>query len=457
MTLPVRIGSLGRSSGPSYTDILRGDSRAVAPAIVKEHPGYFGDEDVDVARYTSRQFHDREKSELWGKVWQFACREEHIPDVGDTCIYDICEKSIVLVRSAPDEIRAFWNVCRHRGRQLCSDPGRVDLLRCPFHGFAWNLDGSLNFVPSRWDFPHVDDDDLALVPVHVDTWSGFVFVNPDPACGALVDHLGEIVDHFAPWHFEERYVEGHVAMVYEANWKVAQEAFMESFHVASTHPQQLVRLGDTNSRYDCYANFSRSMHPSGVPSPSLKWEPTEQDMLDSMLDARIGEKSPVALPEGTTLREFAGTLSRAALGPAIGDRAEALSDAELVDAMVYSVFPNFHPWAAYQRLVYRFRPYRDEHEKCIMEVFILSPFVGDRPAPAECQWLRQDESWTHAEVLGITGRILDQDSLNIPKVQMGLRSAPMKGLKMALYQESRIRHFHHVLDRYLGIERADDS
>ena len=97
--------------------------------------------------YTSRAFHELEKEKLWSKVWQFACREEEIPDVGDTAVYDICDWSILVVRSAPDTIKAYYNACLHRGRQLREFSGWTNELRCPFHGFCWNLDGSLATCP----------------------------------------------------------------------------------------------------------------------------------------------------------------------------------------------------------------------------------------------------------------------------------------------------------------------
>jgi hypothetical protein len=264
--------------------------------------------------------------------------------------------------------------------------------------------------------------------------------------------LGDLVEHFADWTLEDRFIEGHAAKVYKANWKVAQEAFMEAFHVGSTHPQMLVRMGDINGQYDCYEHFSRSMNASGVPSPILRWQPSQQDMLDAMLDRRLDEPSQVQIPDGMTFREFSGQLSRESLRPIVGDRADQLSDAELVDSIDYSVFPNLHPWAAYQRLVYRFRPNGDDHESCIMDVYLLSPFAGERPKPAAVQWLDAEESWIDAKVLGSTGRILDRDSFNIPRVQLGLRSAPAEGLPFSLYQESKVRHFHHLLDRWLEIE-----
>ena len=231
---------------------------------------------------------------------------------------------------------------------------------------------------------------------------------------------------------------------------------MESFHVAATHPQQMVRLGDVNTKYDCYENFSRALHPSGVPSPLLRWAPSEQEMLDNMLDIREGEESIIKLPEGETLRSFAAIVGRDQLRPAVGDEADLVSDAELIDAMEYTLLPNFHPWAAFQRAVYRFMPYGDDHERCVMDVMLISPFSGERPAPAKRILLGPDESWTTPGVLGITGRILDQDSTNISAVQSGLRSSPPAGLEMALYQESRIRHFHHWLSARIEEGRLRD-
>ena len=126
--------------------------------IGHESPGWFGDHEIDVARYTSRAFHEREKEKLWGRVWQMACRLEEIPEVGDTVVYDICDKSIIVVRAGDGRHPRLLE--RRAGTEVvswCPSPGYVGQLRCPFHGFTWNLDGSLAYIPSRWDFPQIDE------------------------------------------------------------------------------------------------------------------------------------------------------------------------------------------------------------------------------------------------------------------------------------------------------------
>jgi len=127
-----------------------------------------------------------------------------------------------------------------------------------------------------------------------------------------------------------------------------------------------------------------------------------------------------------------------------------LSDAELADSFYYTVFPNFHPWGAYNRIVYRFRPYRNDPDRSIMEVIYLSPFRGKRPPPAPVHWLADDEDWTFAPELGFLARVFNQDTFNLGKVQRGLHASVRTEIPFARYQESKIRHFHALLDRHLG-------
>jgi nitrite reductase/ring-hydroxylating ferredoxin subunit len=440
-----------RSSGVSYQKLLDTDTLPVPDVLRKESPQYLGSDDVPVARYTSREFFALEMERLWPRVWQMACREEDVPQVGDTLVYDITRYSILVVRSAPDRIQAFHNACLHRGRQLRECDGRASELRCAFHGFAWHLDGTLKQVPCAWDFPHVTDRQAQwkLPELRVATWGGFVFVNMDPGCEPLLDFLGELPSHFERWPLEERYKQVHVAKVLRCNWKVAQEAFMEAFHVVATHPQLLAGIGDANSQYDVFGNFTRAITPNGTPSPHLKWQPTEQEMFDAMSDRRLDEPPALVVPEGMTARQVAAMGARMMLRPVVGAGVDRLCDAEMLDSFYYTVFPNFHPWGAYNRIVYRFRPHGCDPDESIMEVMYLAPFTGERPPAAPIHWLGPDDDWTEAPELGFLARVFNQDTYNLPKVQRGLHATVKPGVTLANYQETKIRHLHRLLERWL--------
>jgi hypothetical protein len=305
-------------------------------------------------------------------------------------------------------------------------------------------------VPCEWDFPHVQHDEWGLPEVQVGAWGGFVFINMDPNCESLESFLGEFPKHFEKWPLEDRYKSAHVARIFPTNWKVVQEAFMEAFHVVATHPQLLAGIGDANSQYDWSGNFSRAITPNGTPSPHINWQPTEQEMFDAMSDRRLDEPAFVELSDGMTARGVAGDGGRARYAEIIGDQAEQLSDAELSDSIYYSLFPNLHPWAAFNRIVYRFRPYEDRHDMSIMECMFLEPYDTAQPKPPSVpiHWLGVDQDWTDAEELGLLARVFNQDTFNLPKVQKGLPSL-RKNITLANYQETKIRHFHWLLSQWI--------
>ena len=256
------------------------------------------------------------------------------------------------------EIKAYYNACLHRGRQLKDYGGRCSEIRCPFHGFTWALDGALASIPAAWDFEHVDDEEFSLPEAKVGTWGGFVFINPDPDAEPLEDFLGELPEQFERWKLEDRYIQGHVQKVIRANWKIVQEAFCESYHAPTTHPQTAAYLGDVNSQVDIWDNFARVITPGGTPSPLLKWDPTEEEILRYMLDIRDDEESFISLEAGKTAREASAAAARERWRPVVGDMVDEWCDAEFIDNIDYTLFPNMHPWGAYNRIVYRFRPER---------------------------------------------------------------------------------------------------
>lgn len=448
-----------RSAGPTVQQLLAADTRTVPKPLLHESYEFLGSADIDKDRYLSRTFHDREVARLWKRVWQLACREEDIPEPGDYIVYDLADMSLIVVRTAAGQIRAYHNACLHRGRRLCDDAGHANQLRCAFHGFTWNLDGELASVPCRWDFPHIEDDKFGLPQAQTALWAGFVFVNPDHDAVPLTEFLGELAAHLEPFRLQDRFKAVHVAKVIDCNWKVALEAFIESYHVIATHPQLLEYLGDCNTQYDIYRRtdgqpgFNRMITPQATSSPHLGEQLEPQDVLEAMFRDFYPEGvGTIEVPDGQPARPVVAEAMRAQLAAATGADLSDVSDSEIVDAIEYFVFPNMAPWAGVGApLTYRFRPYGNDPDRCIFDIMMLVPLPAGVPKPKAppVHWLGPDEDYTAAPELGGLCAVLNQDLGNLAWVQRGLKSMTKPGVTLANYQESRIRQFHQDLDAYL--------
>jgi nitrite reductase/ring-hydroxylating ferredoxin subunit len=390
---------------------------------------------------------------MWSRVWQVACREEDIPGVGDHVVYDVAGYSVIVVRSAEDRIQAYHNSCLHRGTQLRTEGGTVPFLRCTFHGWTWNLDGALKRIPARWDFRHVDPAEFCLPQCQVDTWGGFVFINMDLDAAPLAEHLGVLPEHFKAWPLENRFKAVHVAKRLPCNWKVAMEAFIESYHVSYTHPQLSFYDGDENTQYDIYGDtVSRMVNLLGIPSPVLG-DLDDETVAEAMAaDMRIGDGGPVEIPEGATVRDTVGALLRQMISAGSGADMSAVPTCDTIDTIEYFVFPNFMPWAGFGiPIVYRFFPETLDPESCVMDVMLLAPLPDGAPRPkaAPRRFLESDD-WRDAPELGLLGPAYNQDTYNILKVQRGLRASRKKTVTLGDYQEIRIRQYHRTLDAYLS-------
>lgn len=501
-----------RSAGIRYQALLDQDSHPVRDILRVDRPMPPGPTKVPVERYFSKAFHDLEVEKVWKRVWQMACHEDDIPDVGDYHVYDIAHLSFLIVRSAPNEFRAFHNACLHRGRLLRERAGKwARELRCAFHGWSWNLDGTLREVPCHWDFPTVKPCEYKLPQVKLGRWGGFIFINPDVNAEPLEDFLGNLADHFALLPYERRYKYAHVARVLRCNWKVAQEAFSEAYHVVATHPTILESIGDANSKYDVFGNFSRAISPNNTPSPHLAgkegpldaarlftrlrhplsgavYERAEEnrvrvttadgrhgifDAEGNRIEGDIGQVDPnmcdwiggrqlpgaeevplrpAALNGAKNMRAAAAKPVREQLRATLGDEVDGFSDAELIDSIYLTVFPNFHPWGSFNPIVYRFRPYGDNPEMCIHECMYFGPVPNGQPRPkaAPIHWLGPDDDWVDAPELGMLAKVFNQDVYNMPRVQAGMKTMKNPYVILADYGETKPRHFHELLEKWIS-------
>lgn len=446
-----------RCPGTSWNDLMDTDTRPVPDFLRRENYQYMGSEPLKAERYTSPEFFQRELDRMWPRVWQFAAREEDMPEPGDFVLYENAGRSYLVTRQPDGSIRAFHNVCLHRGRKLRLESGSAAEFKCPFHGFTWNTNGSLKNIPCRWDFPHLKEEKLALPEAQVGRWAGYIFIREAAEGPSLEDYLAPLPDFFKRWRHEECTTVIWVGKVVNANWKVVAEAFMEAWHTIETHPQILPFTGDANTQYSTYGDHvNAALTPFAVMSPHL--DPAgkaQQWIVDEFLkyNGRAGgTEMSVDVPDGMTARRAMAAANREKYQADSGYDHSDVTDAELLDAFVYNVFPNFAPWGGFMpNIVYRWRPWPDQ-DKTLMEVRILVRLPADapRPPPVEMNFLGPDQPWTDAKELGVLGDVFQQDMENLPFVQDGLKCSKNGEVQLGNYQEIRVRHLHATLDKYLA-------
>ncbi len=446
-----------RAATPSVQDLVHRDGRPVPAVFEIESPRFLGDEDIPFARYTSQAFFDLEMERMWTRTWQWACREEHIVEVGDYYVYEIGPHSVLIVRCADHSIRAYINSCLHRGTKFRpggSDGGFAE-IRCPFHGWTWELDGSLKRVPYAWDAPHVAKRDFSLPQVQVATWGGFVFINLDEHAPPLATYLAPIPEHFENFDMANRFVELHIEKELHCNWKAAKEAFIENYHTQETHPQLLYGSDDEGTQYDIFTDHvSRFFCAFGVSSPSIDPPPTEQELVDMTLTGDrsvLGEAVTVKL--GETARIVMARVLREELGEKYDVDLARYTDTEMIDVSQYGLFPNMILFPQLSLpMVYRFRPIGRDPNRTCFELLILRPTSRSkrRPPPARPHCLSERDSFTTVPGFDSNlGEVYDQDTGNLRAQQEGFHAARKPGETLLNYQEVRIRHLHQTLDRYL--------
>lgn len=428
--------------------------------------------------YICRDFARREKENMWTKVWQVACREQELAKVGDYVTYDICDQSIIVVRSAPNIISAYYNVCMHRGRRLTEGCGHATRFHCNYHGWRWNLDGSVQRILDEKDWAgcsNASHDDFRLAEIKVDTWGGFVFINPDPDCESLTSFLDPMPDLINPFELEKAKFRWSYSVRIPCNWKVALEAFDEGYHVAATHPQLLEGFGDDYTWSKAQGKhgqfgYDRTEHPFGSNSPRLK-KPAPDDLrpgmikylqlLNDTLHAIVTEKDAAAATRLMT--EASATDSPMDLGIKLLSYQEEAAKAagahwppmtleqRAAAGTDWHVFPNliFLP-SGTGTLAYRSRPWGDgtDPDWCIFDVWSLEQYAPGAEPPIAHNIIYSEDGW---KAIGGVSEILEQDFFNMEQVQRGMKQAGFPGSRTSPVQEVAISNMHRVLHDYVDV------
>jgi phenylpropionate dioxygenase-like ring-hydroxylating dioxygenase large terminal subunit len=210
---------------------------------------------------------------MWPRTWQVACTVDHVADPGDSYEYRCGPYSVIILCDDDGELRAFQNVCRHRGNSLCDGPASgLRELKCGYHGWTWNLRGELKRVPGRKGFGALPLSEFPLIAVNVDTWERLVFVNLDVDAMPLTDYLEAMPDDIAWCRLGDFRCYATMTVDVDANWKTIADGFSETYHIQTLHPDAWTtcmghrRFGGTpaspNSYTVCRARSWRRCSPT---------------------------------------------------------------------------------------------------------------------------------------------------------------------------------------------------
>jgi carnitine monooxygenase subunit len=283
---------------------------------------------------------------MWTKVWTLAGFASDIPKVGDYFKYDLGRESFIVVRSKPEKIQAYYNVCPHRGNQLLTaDFGTISgAIKCSFHGWRFGLDGSNVEVRDRELFrPEclANPANLKLTQVACDTWNGLVFVSMNPKPEPLLEFLGVVPEHLKVFRIDLMRPYSDTLAWVDANWKLNMDSFLEFYHAWDVHPETIPFIDSYRTQYDCYDNgISRMLLPYGYATHKLADSNSINGGLECLLRAFGGDPDDYKHLTGITYRSAIIEVKRKfAKKNGLKDW-DDLTDDQLLDNWNYYIFPN---------------------------------------------------------------------------------------------------------------------
>jgi phenylpropionate dioxygenase-like ring-hydroxylating dioxygenase large terminal subunit len=412
-----------------------------------------------------------EKERLWPRVWQMACRLEEIPNVGDYIVYKICDDSIVVLRAAADEIKAYYNVCPHRGRKLRDDDaGHISNFYCRYHGWKFDLQGQSTYIHGEEDWAgcaSFSRDEIKLGTVKTDTWGGWVWINQDPESSSLRDYLGEVATRLDPFGFEDCRRAWWKTIIAPVNWKVVAEAFNEGYHAFATHHSGMnyggVRQpGRASGIHGMFWGESRELGEYKDGAHEWRQAKTLQEylyahntFLDRTLHALVLEPTLAAcermvreIPDETDpavvvakLFQFQReeTEKRGAKWPqdlTLQAFHEAGTD--------WHIFPHSICLPSVDgALWYRLRPNGDDPNSCVFDIWCLGRWApGKEPVV-------KHEVYDGFEAFRGQCAFLEEDFANMEAVNEGMKIRGFDGSRANPVQEIQIVNFHRAIRDYI--------
>lgn len=323
-------------------------------------------------RYTDPAWLEREHEQIWPRAWVCAAHEAELPAPGAVLAVDVGLSSVILVRGDDGAVRAFLNVCPHRGTRVVSGRAcEVRQLRCGVHGWQWRLDGRVAGIPSREQFAHLADLDerASLRPVALARWGEFFWVNLDPQPEPFDDFVGPFRDALAPWNLSGFRVSNVDTVEMPANWKLAVGIFIEGYHIPVVHPQFAGVVDIATERREFHGDHSWASALLYPPGGFGTGASMSRDLRAFIAAAGVDPEPFRARPADARAAVREGMLRARALGELTP---ESLSDDGLVTFANLFLFPNvMFSLFAHLAVVQRFRPHPRDPAVSYMDQYVL--------------------------------------------------------------------------------------
>ncbi len=189
--------------------------------------------------YTSEEIYRRESERIFSRRWLYADRSARIATPGSYFLHEIDGESLIILRNRQGELRAFYNLCRHRGTRLCeaAEGHFAKSIRCPYHAWSYNLDGELTGAPNMREVAGFAKTNYSLHPVAAAEWAGNIFLNLSPTPPALQNTLAAVWHKFDNWRLPELTTVHRTEYEVRANWKLILQNYSECYHCPTLHPQ----------------------------------------------------------------------------------------------------------------------------------------------------------------------------------------------------------------------------
>ena len=410
-------------------------------------------------RYWSADYMAREWTNLWPRIWHLGGMVAELEEAGDWVAHNFGRESVIMVRQADGGIKAFYNVCIHRGNRLVNgSSGGAPFLTCAYHSWKYSPDGVVRAAQDAEDVVAGNPCNKAkLVELRCETWGGMIFWTMDANARPLVDWLSPLPERLANYRIDDWVRVMNLSSDCDFNWKVVRDNFNESYHLPTLHPELAPFINDglPDTVFEMYAGGHNGMWMKGH-QPTSRNAAYSSGEVPTPLDV-------IAQGWGIDPADYDGRANDIRAAVIAAKRAHggsrgfanyaAMTDQELADYYHVTLFPNltftFAP-EAFQ--VLRTEPHPTDPQKCVFDhwyIAVNNPAMTSVETPIgslPLKWAEKRHS-RHGDGVSL-GAVADQDLSIATNQQLGLNSRGYTG-GMLTHQEKRIQRFHELLDDHV--------